>query len=536
MAISSRFKTISSSLKIRVTIIMIALVYLGTDLVYQHWTKQDPVERGVIHWDIISYYAYLPATFIYGDVTLGFLDHPPEGFTNDNKFWSYDLENGQRLIVTSMGMSMLYAPGFFMAHALAPVFGQARDGFSNIYQLFLVLICQVYVFLGLIILKNLLLRYFTLRTTIWTLVATALGTNLFFYATHEAPMAHAPGFFLFLLFLWLVDRWYSRPNLLNTLFTGTVLGLISLIRPTSILVVFVLLLYKVTSFHELGARILYFLKKFHLVVIMLAGFLLVWIPQFLYWHAVTGQYIFYSYGPHGGEFFFGHPHIAETLFSYKKGWFVYSPIMFFAVAGIPLIRKRISSLFWPVIVLLVTMIYVQSSWWCWWFGGSFGMRAYVEIVGILALPMAASLEALFETRRKWLGRGLLALFAFMLFFQQFQTYQYKEGFIHYNGMNRFTYWRSFMRLGWHPEYWSSLTLPDYDLARKGIYVTYISGEKHEDLKEMGKEKGLVQLTQKVKGDRQLYREVERYAKRSGMQLDKAVAEVAEQMYDSMTNM
>ncbi len=41
---------------------------------YHHWTRSKPNERGVIHWDVISYYSYLPATFIYGDVTLGFLD------------------------------------------------------------------------------------------------------------------------------------------------------------------------------------------------------------------------------------------------------------------------------------------------------------------------------------------------------------------------------------------------------------------------------------------------------------------------------
>jgi hypothetical protein len=297
MSIVKRFQAISSRVKISMTIGCIALFYFGIDLSYHYWTKHDPIQRGVIHWDIISYYAYLPATFIYGDVTLNFLDHPPEGFTNDNKFWAYELDNGKRLIITSMGMAILYAPGFFIAHLLAPVFGQASDGFSSIYQLFLILICQVYLFLGLVILKNLLLRYFSVRTTIWTIVATALGTNLFFYATHEAAMAHAPGFFLFLLFLWMTDRWYSRPTPVNTLITGAVLGLASLVRPTNILVVLVLLVYGVNSFSGLWERIGYFVKKIHLVLIMLVGFILVWIPQLLYWHAITGHYIFYSYGP-----------------------------------------------------------------------------------------------------------------------------------------------------------------------------------------------------------------------------------------------
>jgi hypothetical protein len=189
---------------LRLTILFIALFYLGIDVAYHSWTRHNPVERGVIHWDVISYYAYLPATFIYGDVTLGFLDDPPEGFVNDNKFWFYEMDTGKRLIITSMGMSFLYAPGFFVAHALAPWFGQARDGYSSIYQLFLVLGTWVYMILAFVILKNLLRRFFSVKITILTLLAIALGTNLFYYATHEAAMSHASSFFLIVLLLWLV--------------------------------------------------------------------------------------------------------------------------------------------------------------------------------------------------------------------------------------------------------------------------------------------------------------------------------------------
>lgn len=525
-----------SKLLLRITILFIALFYLGIDGAYHNWTRNKPQERGVIHWDIISYYAYLPATFIYGDVTLGFLDNPPEGFVNNDKFWFYEMETGKRLIVTSMGMSFMYAPGFFIAHALAPLVGQARDGYSSIYQLFLVLISLLYVIIGFVILKNLLLRYFAANTTIWTLLATALGTNIFFYATHEAAMAHAGSFFLIILFLWVVDRWYSRQTFLITLLTGALLGFIALVRPTNILVFFVLLLYNVKSWNDFKRRILFFIKKFHLVLIMMAGFILVWTPQFLYWHAVTGQFLFYSYGPHGGKFFWGQAHILETLFSYKKGWFIYAPLMGFAMAGLILLRKRITELFWPLVVLMVVMIYVQSSWWCWWFGGSFGMRAYVELGGLLALPMAAAFESVLKSPKKWLRTGGMTLVLFFIFLQQFQTYQYKKGLIHYNGMNREVYWKNFLKLDYHPDYWTSLTLPDYDLARKGIYVFYVSGDKNEDLQEMGEEKGRELLMAKIESDRKLYGEVRSYAKRSGKTLDEAIQEVAKRMYQSMTNM
>ena len=125
---------------------------------------------------------------------------------------------------------------------------------------------------------------------------------------------------------------------------------------------------------------------------------------------------------------------------------------------------------------------------------------------------------------------------FFIFLQQFQSYQYKRNLIHYNGMNREVYWKSFLSLKWHPDFWTSLTLPDYDLARKGIYVFYVSGDKHEDLKEMGQVRGREHLIEKIQSDRKLYAEIRRYARRSGLPIDEAVKEVALQMYQSMINL
>lgn len=525
-----------SQLVLRITILFIALFYLGVDTYYHNWTRNKPEVRGVIHWDIISYYAYLPATFIYGDVTLDFLDNPPEGFVNDDKFWFYEMETGKRLIVTSMGMSFMYAPGFFIAHSLAPLFGQARDGYSSIYQLFLVLISLTYVIIGFVILKNLLLRYFSARVTIWTLLATALGTNIFFYTTNDAAMSHAASFFLIILFLWLVDRWYEKQTLLNSLLTGALLGLIALVRPPNIMVVFILLLYKVSSWNELRQRMLFFIKRYYLVLIMLTGFILPWIPQFLYWHAVTGQFLFYSYGPHGGTFFWTRPHILETLFSFKKGWFIYAPVMGFSMVGLVLIRNRIPELFLPLVVFTVALIYVSSSWWCWWYGGGFGLRAYVELGGLLAFPMAAAFECVLKSPKRWFRTGGKILVIFFVFLQQFQSYQYTHSLIHFDGMNRETYRMSFLRLYNHPEFFNSLTIPDYDLARKGIYVYYVLGENNEDLSEMGEEKGRDVLIAKIEGDRKLLGEVNFYAKRSGKTIDEALREAAALMYKNKTSL
>jgi hypothetical protein len=142
----------------RAVIIFLLVFYCATNFYHRNWIRDEGPQRGVIKWDIISYYAYLPAVFIYHDIGLDFTEDP--GFVNDDKFWFQETGIGKKLIITSMGMAYLYSPFFFMAHALAPVFGEPRDGFQSIYQFFLVFSALFYVAIGLICLWKLLSRYF----------------------------------------------------------------------------------------------------------------------------------------------------------------------------------------------------------------------------------------------------------------------------------------------------------------------------------------------------------------------------------------
>lgn len=519
----------------KLAIIFIALFYLATDLSHHKWTKDEP-PRGVINTDKIYYYAYLPATFIYGDVSLDFLDHPPEGFINDDKFKHSTLENGNKLIITSMGLSILYSPFFFMAHALAPVFNEAQTGFTSIYQFFLLLSALVYVIAGFIILSNFLKRYFKAHIVALTLLTIALGTNLYWYSTDQGAMSHSYNFFLLTAFLSLIPWWYKKPGFLRALALGGLLGLISLVRPTNILVFFVLFLWDVKSLNEFGQRILFYLKKFPLVIVMLLAFILAWMPQFLYWKEITGHYIFFSYGVAEAAFYWAHPHILESLFSYRKGWFVYTPIMLIAVSGLGLLRKRTPELFLPIIVLTITMIYVQSSWWSWWFGGGFGLRAYVDIYGLLAIPLAAVLDYTFKHRKKAIRRAIPALLLVLILFQLQQTWQYRKNIIHYVGMHKELYWKSFMKFKRPASYWVSLSLPDHLLARKSIYVYYDSGrEGYDEIAAMEESEGFKTVVEMIQNDKKLLREVTRYSKREDMNVEEAVSEVAERMYFRITN-
>ncbi|HNU57629.1 MAG TPA: hypothetical protein PKN30_13645, partial [Flavobacteriales bacterium] len=56
------------------------------------------------------------------------------------------------------------------------------------------------------------------------------------------------------------------------------------------------------------------------------------------------------------------------------------------------------------LVVWVVAWYLIASWWNWWLGGSFGHRGFVEHYALLALPLAACVDALitWSRRFKWL--------------------------------------------------------------------------------------------------------------------------------------
>ena len=501
---------------------------LSTMLISHHWNRSKPGERGVIKWDVISYYGYLPATFIYGDVKLGFIDD--KEFVNENKFWYADLENGNRLIQTSMGLSFLYSPFFFMAHWLAPHFNQGQDGFSSIYQFFLVLSSLVYVMLGLILLRRILLRFFTPLATAITLVLVGLGTNLFFYTVHEGPMPHGYNFTLITLFLSLVIRWHDKPTIRKSIWLGLLYGLIVLIRPSNIIVGILFLGWGITGVQSLRSRPAFLVNHYVHLLLMPVMFLIPWIPQIIYWKTITGSFLFNSYGPSGSSFYFGSPHFFDVLFSFRKGWFLYTPVMLVATAGLFFLGRKFKGGLWPISLYLAFQVYLLASWWSWWSGGSFGLRSFVDLYGVMALPLAAFVETAIQARR-WITYPVMGFLCFLLYMNQFQIYQYNEGYIHHSGMTQKAYFFSFLKSEPEGNYWLMLSLPDTQLARYGIYYAYYTGDDHSALKALDRDEGLEQIRGEIDADPKTRKEIGKHAKRAQITYHEALDMVVERVYD-----
>ncbi|MBU8892086.1 MAG: hypothetical protein KOO66_04865 [Bacteroidales bacterium] len=445
-----------------ICILIIGIGSIFLNFSHHRWQKDD----SVIEWDVKSYYAYLPATFIYKDLSLQFRRDNIDKF--GDLIWPVETPTHKHAIVTTMGLSFLYSPFFGIAHIYSLVSDYEADGYSLPYRFALVFSSLFYVILGLIFLQKTLREFF--REDVVALVVTAIGigTNLFYYYTYEAAMPHAYNFTLISLFLYLTIRFYKNPGIKKIFWLGLISGLITLIRPTNIIVLLLFFLWNISSVKDLKNRIIWFVKEYKIILVMLAAFILIWIPQFVYWYWISGKIFYFSYGEIGGKFFFSNPQLKNILISYKKGWFVYTPLMLIAFAGIFTLPKQQKGLFLPILSFTLINIYVLASWWCWWFGGSFGLRAFIDSYAIMAIPLAAIISRF--SIKKYLKLISFGFISILIIFNIFQIQQYTNQAIHYWWMNKTAYWETFLKLRPTERYWQVITLPDYDKAREGIYV------------------------------------------------------------------
>lgn len=409
------------------------------------WDRSD-----VLVWDVAGYYQYLPSQFIYHDQGNGTYtayarqQYRPE---LDNRYVLIAAPNGGHVIKYPLGLSLFYTPAFAIAHGLALAGATSTpDGFSSSYQRAIQLGGLLWAMLGLWVLRGVLRRYFNDLTTAATLLAIGLGTNFFCYASYEAPLSHGTLFMLNAVLLALTGQWLAHFRRRDALGLGLVIGLLTLVRFTEAWGVLVPALWGLTSVAALRgrARDLWQHKGQVALAAGVAGALL--LCQLVYWHHYGGAWHIDTYPDE--HFDFAHPHLREGLFSIRKGWLTYSPLMGLALLGILALRGPARVALPVLVALLPLVLWVTYSWWDWGYGGSFGARPLVSLYPLLSLPLAALLEWAF--RRRWTGALLGVVLTLGVALNQLQTWQYYRGIIHCCDMTADWYRERFFWLDWPP--------------------------------------------------------------------------------------
>lgn len=434
----------SSQQKISLAIFcLLSLVIIFNRLLLPRFNTHDIF--AIISWDVFGYYLYLPATFIHHDLGIKnfawvkeILDtyNPTMGF-----YQAYLSPGGDYVMKYPVGMAIMYSPFYFMGQVLAHIFGYSPDGFTLPYQLSIALGGLFYTVAGIWFLRKILLNYFPDSVAALTMVFVVAGTNYFQLTAFDGAMPHNYLFTLFALIVWVTIRWHASPKWNYALAIGVLCGLATLIRPTAIIIVLVPVLWGVLKGSAFREKISLVRKNLAMVVAMAIVMLAVVSIQLLYWKLHSGAWIYYSYEK-GEKLEWIAPYLWKVLFSYKKGWLVYTPLMVFALVGFWPLFARYRSIFLSVFVFFTAHLLIVASWPTWWYGGSFSQRTMMESYVLLALPLGAFIEWI-SAQKSLIRRPLIAGLLLLVLLNLFQTWQYMHLVLDPMRMTRAYYWSVF---------------------------------------------------------------------------------------------
>lgn len=418
-------------------LIAVIMVAVSANL---NWGKKAYWE-GLIKSDGKGYYAYLPAVFIYHDLNFAFFDSLDRGkYYSENGFYDYRIGyEGKVIDKYYCGTAVAQLPFFAAAHAVTKISGGEADGYSKWYQVGINIAAVCWLLFGLFYLDNTLWLYGLKaadRTAV--LFAAVFGTHLFYYTLSEPALSHVYSFAFVCWFVYLAKAWFVSSGSRYLPCMALALGMIVLIRPVNGLVVSAL------PFLAGGAPVLRgAVRNAFRHPLLLTASLLVFVAvtgiQLLEYKISTGTFFVYSYG--GETFHFAEPHMWDILFSYRKGLFLYTPLLFVSLAGLWFLREKPLFGIGAWLFFFVPVTYVLSSWWMWYYGGSFSSRVYVEYIPMFMLLLGICLRELAGAAK----RGFMALLFLLVALCQVQTYQYRYYQIHWSDMDREKYWEVFLR-------------------------------------------------------------------------------------------
>ncbi len=411
---------------------------------FHRWKGEDGNGwEALIDGDSKGYYAYLPAYFIYNDPGYSFFNDPEKG--SISRYYS-----GRLLVSTEQGtvnknytgVAVMLTPFFFLGHTLAIALNEPLSGYSWPYFFMVMVASLVYFLAGLYFLRKILRTYQIGDATIgFILLMTGLGTNLLYYTSIHAAMSHVYSFALISAFVYFmrmyclnISRWYL-------IVAGVLLAFIVLVRPVNLLVVMVIPFLAGSTTVLYRAFISLFNKPVYLVAAIFAFGGIVFI-QFYMFHWQSGSWWVWSYGEEG--FIFSNPQIYKVLFSFRKGLFIYTPVLLMIIPGLIYMFRVNRYEFFTYTGNLLLLIFVISSWWNWYYGDGFGQRAFIDYYSILMIPASLALQHI----RSIVVKAFVFFFLSVLItVSLIQNYAYRYQIIHPSSMNFEKYKYVFLKTG-----------------------------------------------------------------------------------------
>jgi len=392
--------------------------------------------------DGVGYYDYLPSIFIHHDILRK--DNPiQKGAHLYNRIIStgvYKDYNDFKVNKYPCGTALLQLPFFTYAYFTSKHIGGHNNGYQQSFQKAIFYAAIFYLFLSILFLKKILILYkIKKHVIIFCQLTIVLSTAVIHYTYYDAGFSHIYSLFAITAFIYVIKSFFLDKKINHFVIACLLLGLIFILRqPNLLIILFIPFIAGSLENLKIGIRTLFINKRILILGIVL--FFGMFSIQSVLWYMQTGYFFTYSY--QGESFNFLDPHFFSILFSYKKGLFIYTPILLFSLISIIWFAfKKYFYLFFTWVSFFLIVTYVLSSWWSWFYGCSYGLRAYIDYYTVFFIPIAFMLNGINVIPRILIM--ILALPTIPL--NIIQTYQYKEYILHWIDMDKKKYWKVFLK-------------------------------------------------------------------------------------------
>jgi len=395
-----------------------------------------------INSDGMGYYVYLPAIVIDHDPSLNSAvikiantqsanPHAQKEFfgmrPQTDNFW---------IDKYPVGVALVQTPFFLGADLFTQITGGIRDGFSTNYQLAIAFAGLLFLQIGMYFAYKVLRKRFSNGLTLILLTFLILGTNIMHYAVYEPSMSHIYSFAFITLTVFLLDKFIESKKFKWIIGMGISISIIGVIRNLNLLFGIIPLLVIMLN----TAKV----KRLRLTIktLMVWGLtvFVIFIPQLLYWYFSTGKFLAYSYA--GETFNLLKPELLKLLFSVNNGLFFWHPLLLLAIPGLYFWIKSHDAISKVSTVFLLVFTYILSSWWCWWFGYSFGMRPFTDFYILFLIPIGYLFLKIQKLKTRYI---MILVVVICLFFilNLIQMNNYWRGIVAGSNISWGTYWNNF---------------------------------------------------------------------------------------------
>lgn len=356
---------------------------------------QDPEKPSSIYgWDTSFYHFWLRSAVFDQDVDFSneieLCDTLPR---SQKRFALNDLPRTERGLVPNkypIGWAVFHLPWYLAGHGVAKGLEAAgvevrSDGFGKVYEVFLYAGSVSYAVLSLWLTYLLLRRFFSQRISFTALSVALVCGFLVYYQFGQYAMSHSLTYLCVVaVFYWALAIREMPPLASSWVLLGLSTGLLLITRYQAGV-------YLIYPFAVVVIEILRRRTSVKAVTLGTLGLLLVVSLQLIAWKALYGSWIVYSY--QGEGFRWANPEIWKSLFDPFHGLVYWHPIFLVGFLGlVGFLIKAKQPLLYLTVVSICSVVYVNAAWETWWFGASFGGRAYEGVSLFLCFGLAWLLD------------------------------------------------------------------------------------------------------------------------------------------------